>query len=720
MSSPTEAIRKELTLGEKWIILKSQELDPTIKKTSIAEDYNCSVRAIYNVFENKQQIHDYLFVYNLSPKLKRVVITPLSKVDLCLFTWYSELQDRTATLPVHDSDLLAMAETFATKLTIDLQKNRIEHSWIQDFKRRHGISVHHIFGEESKCEREPVEVWKRTIWKEITEKYDARDIFNADECALFWRSEMGTALAFKGATISGTEKDKSRITILLCCSLCGEKLPPLVIGHAEHPRDLAGVDISPLMWYSNTSAWMTGLLWERWLRTIDMVMVAEKRTIALIVDNAPTHSTPADLTNIELFFLPKNSTPIAQPLDAGIIRNFKLFYQEKVLQRRRDAIYSEKGELGVMRENEAIQFLREAWETVKVETIQHCWQHVGLKAVSGEIVQKSEAKVKEKVEEEDEEEGIEKEKEKELLKGKEEKEKEAEKEKVKEVEKEATKDHPPISIKNAIEDFPHMKCSKETALRCEQLLLEVKARQEDCKMLAPKTLLTFESATPTCGMHTTDEITQSVCREIEDSEKRLATERGKTVLIGQESSALIHDEAKKQLSSLTDLFISHGMSSLTVHLTQLSSDLDTIIGSHPPLSIPITDLASTLRTTSIPTLLPIENVERARLYSPAQAVKEFSTRRKRKSERLPMPEGETSPHLLEIAEDPILKRTLETALLCTRVGKEEAVKWASLQRVSKKEAQERKRKSALTCRKSQSSSQTSQVPSSLDETLSSQ
>ncbi|RHY24803.1 hypothetical protein DYB32_008682, partial [Aphanomyces invadans] len=59
-------------------------------------------------------------------------------------------------------------------------------------------------------------------------------------------------------------------------------------------------------------------------------MVAQDRKVLLLVDNASSHKLPETLSNVNVRFLPPNTTAYLQPLDAGAIAALK-----KKIQRRK-------------------------------------------------------------------------------------------------------------------------------------------------------------------------------------------------------------------------------------------------------------------------------------------------------------------------------------------------------------------------------------------------
>ena len=112
----------------------------------------------------------------------------------------------------------------------------------------------------------------------------------------------------------------------------------------------------PVIYRANSKAWMRSDIFIEWLKHLDYYFRTMNRKILLLIDNAGSHFNskrfeknnhgvdddnqessrqkkkvnPAiDLTNIELVYLPPNTTAHLQPMDAGIIRSFKAKYKQE-------------------------------------------------------------------------------------------------------------------------------------------------------------------------------------------------------------------------------------------------------------------------------------------------------------------------------------------------------------------------------------------------------
>ena len=135
----------------------------------------------------------------------------------------------------------------------------------------------------------------------------------------------------------------------------------------------------------NSKAWMTSVVFTDWLKDFDRSMIQQKRKVLLLLDNAASHKVPEDLENVQVHFLPPNTTAHLQPNDAGIIRNFKLYYRKGLTKHFLQSIENDQPMAINLRE--ALHLIREAWNYVKMETIQNCWEHTGIipRASSAEI-----------------------------------------------------------------------------------------------------------------------------------------------------------------------------------------------------------------------------------------------------------------------------------------------------------------------------------------------
>ena len=58
----------------------------------------------------------------------------------------------------------------------------------------------------------------------------------------------------------------------------------------------------------------------------------KNKKIELLVDNCSAHNNMPALKNVELCYFPPNCTSILQPLDMGIIKNFKTKYRSRLVQ----------------------------------------------------------------------------------------------------------------------------------------------------------------------------------------------------------------------------------------------------------------------------------------------------------------------------------------------------------------------------------------------------
>ena len=135
---------------------------------------------------------------------------------------------------------------------------------------------------------------------------------------------------------------------------------------------------------------MTKEIFEVWIDGFNLKMRAQSRTVALILDNCSGHIV-ASRSNVQLFFLPPNTTAVSQPLDAGVIKVFKdRFYaqmQNDILKSIDDIVdaddYSRR-----LTVYEAAIWTRQSFQDMPLEHIKNCFSrcHISAEAADKKFV----------------------------------------------------------------------------------------------------------------------------------------------------------------------------------------------------------------------------------------------------------------------------------------------------------------------------------------------
>jgi hypothetical protein len=130
----------------------------------------------------------------------------------------------------------------------------------------YGICQKKACGESADVSEEDCTNWKRNVLPNLLKNYRECDVFNADETGLFFRCLPDKTLTFKHEKCHGGKHSKERVTLLLATNMDGsEKFKLLLIGKSKNPRCFRGTKWLPVDSESNSKAWMTGALFEKWL-----------------------------------------------------------------------------------------------------------------------------------------------------------------------------------------------------------------------------------------------------------------------------------------------------------------------------------------------------------------------------------------------------------------------------------------------------------------------
>jgi hypothetical protein len=138
--------------------------------------------------------------------------------------------------------------------------------WLSRFKRRWGLKQYVFHGEAASAPIENIN-GQRQILRTILARYPPANRLNVDESALNFRLSPASGLATHA--LPGLKVDKTRVTVVLCTSATGEKIKPLILGHAKRPRCFTHGDPAAYGFYyrHNTKAWMTAVIWKEYVHS---------------------------------------------------------------------------------------------------------------------------------------------------------------------------------------------------------------------------------------------------------------------------------------------------------------------------------------------------------------------------------------------------------------------------------------------------------------------
>lgn len=365
---------KTLSLADRVEVLK--RIDCKESQVSVAKHFGINPSQICRIVKLRQQIMDD-WQNNANPDRKRKRTGKAEDVEEALLRWFSQARSRQ--LPVSGPMLIEKANQFAAGFGIE--NFSATNGWLERWKKRENIKFKQLHGEKQDADDFGAERWVVDVLPNIIKEYDERNIFIADETGLYWRALPEGTLAFKQHDAAGSKVPKDRLTLLLACNMDGsEKLPPLIIGKSKNPRCFKNVKNLPVTYEANRNAWMTGAIWLDWLKKLDSSMRSQKRKIIMFCDNCSAHSDDIRLTNIKLVFMPPNTTSLIQPMDQGIIANFKRNYRSLVLRRLMTEM---DGSTGTMRAAElarkitllgSLHMQKLAWIRVSTSTIVNCYR----------------------------------------------------------------------------------------------------------------------------------------------------------------------------------------------------------------------------------------------------------------------------------------------------------------------------------------------------------
>lgn len=106
-------------------------------------------------------------------------------------------------------------------------------------------------------------------------------------------------------------------------------------------------------------------------------MKSENRHVLLLLDNCSAHQILRKPTNIDVQFLPPNTTAVLQPMDQGVIQNLKCHYRGHLIRRLIADLEAGSATEYKINVKDAILLLTQSWKAVTQVTIRNCFVKAG-------------------------------------------------------------------------------------------------------------------------------------------------------------------------------------------------------------------------------------------------------------------------------------------------------------------------------------------------------
>ncbi|GFT36213.1 tigger transposable element-derived protein 6 [Trichonephila clavipes] len=280
------------------------------------------------------------------------------------------IQCRGQNIPMGGSLLKKKAKAFAKELGIEFSASE---GWLTNFKKRYGIVFKKLCAESSSVDINVCSKWQNSL-SDLIKEYELRNIFNTDETGIFFKCLPEETFTFKKEKCHGGKHSKESNYFTGC------KHGWLRREYSSRHRKICktsvcfkGINSFPTKYRSNKKAWMTTELFNEWLVSLNSDMKREKRHIILFLDSCTVHNNAPPSSNVKLQFFPTNSTSKLQPLDQGIIHNFKTFYRREVVKSVLDNLENQQN-VTTISTLTALIIIANAWSVVTLLTIHSCFK----------------------------------------------------------------------------------------------------------------------------------------------------------------------------------------------------------------------------------------------------------------------------------------------------------------------------------------------------------
>lgn len=373
---PNMKKRMDLSLADKVKIVYSLK-EPGAKHGAVAKLYGVARSTVCKISQKSEEIL-LQFETDTNHDRKRRREGKERQVGEELYAWFQNQVAQGSRLS--GNDIKEKARLLAAQKGHHFEPSD---GWLSRWKQRHGLSnprkessSHNQSSHTSGAIAQAPPHWVSSAeLVALLKQYSADNVFAAAETALYYSAYPADRCQQE---LVKDKKATERITLLICANLTGtEKRPLLLVGDSSASRSFPD-DPSrlPLICKFAQKARMNAAIFTEWLSFWDWQLGLHQRSVLLLVENTPAHTSSAHLENVRLYFHP-------QPILKGVARNLKAHYRSRLYGRISASLSVQRNTRAadLIRKTtvlDALYLVRESWDSVKGDTVSGVFAQVGL------------------------------------------------------------------------------------------------------------------------------------------------------------------------------------------------------------------------------------------------------------------------------------------------------------------------------------------------------
>ena len=206
------------TIETKYNVLK--ELDDGKSKKDIEKEFNINRNTLNSWIKNSDKIKQQYEKGEFDHKTKKRRLAKNPDVEKALFTWFNDNVKKDASIAINKDDIVEKAKDFADMLKVDTFNP--SNGWFSRFKKRHNLAHKRLCGEGTSADLSQLDQWDEKL-QNILQNYKPKDIFNADETALFFKCTPDKTYRVKGQAAKGGKQPKERLSLLVAANMDGSQ-----------------------------------------------------------------------------------------------------------------------------------------------------------------------------------------------------------------------------------------------------------------------------------------------------------------------------------------------------------------------------------------------------------------------------------------------------------------------------------------------------------------